>query len=182
MGSVTGVANYPYGITLCQFFGLSAKASNLCFCYNKDGEYTVEMFIEDFPQFTVKDDSVDPPVYTPVVPEGMLMIFISMANATIAKCRWGTSWRYVIGLFVAHYVELYLMTYRDGVSGPEDVGTGGSITNIVKSAKLGDSSVTFDTSAVTSATASWGAYNATPYGQILVTMARYYGLGGMYVI
>lgn len=182
MGAVTGKVGYPFAYSLCQFFGLRAEASNLCFCYDSNSQYTIDMFIEDFPQFTIKDDTTEPPTYTPIIPENILKLFISMANSSVGACRWGEFWRYAIGLFVAHYVSLYLMTYKDGVKDSNDVDTGGSIINVVKSAQLGDASITFDSSAVTSATANWGAWNATPYGQQLVTMARYASLGGMYVI
>ncbi len=53
---------------------------------------------------------------------------------------------------------------------------------VVKSATLGDSSVTYDTSALTAGTEDWGDLNATTYGQMLANRARFIGLAGSYVI
>lgn len=58
----------------------------------------------------------------------------------------------------------------------------GALVGVVKSAALGDSSVSYDTDALTKATADWGDLNATQYGQLLATRARLAGMGGTYVI
>ena len=52
----------------------------------------------------------------------------------------------------------------------------------MKSATLGDSSVSYDTSALTAGTENWGDLNATQYGQLLATKARLVGMGGSYVL
>ena len=52
----------------------------------------------------------------------------------------------------------------------------------MKSETLGDTSVTYDTAALTKATEDWGSLNATQYGQILATEARLVGMGGTLVI
>lgn len=52
----------------------------------------------------------------------------------------------------------------------------------MKSATLGDSSVTYDTSALTSGTEDWGDLNATTYGQMLANRAGSSGLRASYVI
>ena len=46
----------------------------------------------------------------------------------------------------------------------------------MKSATLGDSSVTYDTSALTAGTEDWGDLNATTYGQMLATAPGSSGL------
>ena len=53
---------------------------------------------------------------------------------------------------------------------------------MVKSATLGDSSVSYDTTAVTKGTEDWGDLNSTTYGQMLANRAKLVGLGGSYVI
>lgn len=47
---------------------------------------------------------------------------------------------------------------------------------------MGDTSIKYDNEAVTLAMARWGSWNATQYGQQLISMARMIGMGGMYVI
>ena len=51
-----------------------------------------------------------------------------------------------------------------------------------KTVSMGDTSVSYDNSAVTAGTEKWGSWNTTQYGSQLVTMARMVGMGGMYAI
>ncbi|MDR0905766.1 MAG: DUF4054 domain-containing protein [Oscillospiraceae bacterium] len=173
------------GISLSQFLGLRANASNLV--SPNTTEYTAEMFSEAFPQFTKKVEVLpptDPPTYTSesLIPQMMLDSFISMANAAIQENRWFEKWSYAMGLFVAHYATLYLRTYAENSPNAAAAANTGSVLGVVASASLGDASVSYDTKAVTAATELWGAWNGTTYGQLLVTEARLVAMGGTYVI
>lgn len=161
-----------------QFFGVRAAAANIA--GNSPGQYTAALFQEDFPQFyTIATE--DAPAVS-LVPEAMLAAFIAEANAAISPERWGEGWRYAAGLYVAHQATLYLRTYAEGSDSPSEAAESGALVGVVKSAKLGDASVTYDTGAITEGTADWGDLNATQYGQMLATRARLIGLGGSYVI
>ncbi len=161
-----------------QFFGVRTMAANLS--GGTEGSYTEDMFREDYPQFFSKADVEGD--RTPLLPAGILDQLIGEANQTITEDRWGPGWRMAAGLYVAHYATLYLRTYRDGSDNPGQAADSGALVGVVKSAKLGDSEVSYDTSALTGATANWGDWNATQYGQMLATRARLAGLGGTYVI
>lgn len=160
-----------------QFFGVRAEAANIS---QGRGCYTAELFQEDFPQFYTKA-AADVPA-APLAPAVMLEEFIRQANAAITPDRWGDGWRYAAGLYVAHYLTLYLRTYSDGNTTPAQAAASGALVGVVKSATLGDSSASYDTDALTKATADWGDLNATQYGQLLATRARLVGMGGTYVI
>nr|DAT36592.1 MAG TPA: head to tail adaptor [Caudoviricetes sp.] len=155
-----------------QFFGVRAAASNIG---RKRGNYTAEMFAEDFPQFFDADGKS-------VVPEGVLQMFIDRANESVQVDRWQSGWRYAAGLYVAHYLTMYMRTYAPSASGPDQAAATGALQGVVKSARLGDTSITYDTDALTKATEGWGSLNATVYGQMLASEARLMGLGGTYVI
>ena len=141
------------------------------------GEYTAEMFRTDFPQFY---STGDPPA--PLLPEAMLQAFIDQANDRVLPSRWGSMWRYAAGLYVAHFSALYLKTYSPASGNAAEVSNGAAQVGVVKSATMGDTSISYDNSAVTAGTEKWGTWNATQYGAQLVTMARMVGMGGMYVI
>ena len=141
-----------------QFWGVKAAAANIS--AGGRGAYTAAMFQADFPQFYAKEYPA-----RALLPEAVLEMFIAEANGIINKERWGTSWRYAAGLYV-----------------PKQAAQSGEVVGVVKSAKLGDASVTYDTEALTAATAQWGDLNATVYGQMLATRARLVGMGGSYVI
>ena len=155
-----------------QFYGVRAMAANIG---QSQGNYTAEMFQEDFPQFFSSN-------WTCYVPETMLNELISMANACVQPDKWLESWRYAAGLYVAHYATLYLRTYANTSPSASQAAASGAMVGVVKSATLGDSSVSYDTSAVTKGTEDWGDLNATTYGQMLANRAKLVGLGGSYVL
>ena len=156
-----------------QFFGVRAEAANIT---RGHGRYTAELFQEDFPQFFGRGSGA------PLLPSAMLEEFIRQANAAITPERWGDGWRYAAGLYAAHYATHYLRTWSEGSETPAQAAATGALVGVVKSAGLGDSSVSYDTDALTKATADWGDLNATQYGQLLATRARLAGMGGTYVI
>ena len=84
---------------------LKARASNII--DGVDGAYTSAMFYEDFPQFKKQGKE------TGFVPDSILNQFIRMANNTVSPDRWFESWRFACGLFVAHFITLYLRQNKD---------------------------------------------------------------------
>lgn len=155
-----------------QFYKVRAAAANIG---QTTGGYTQEMFQEDHPQFFS-------PAGLPHVPPAMLGEFIRQANSAIQPDKWLDGWRYACGLYVAHNASLYLRTYAQSTETPGQAAATGALVGVVKSATLGDSSVSYDTDALTRATSGWGGLNATQYGQMLATRARLVGLGGTYAI
>ena len=145
------------------------------------GNYTSDMFTADFPQFFRKTEG-ETPTYTPLLPQTMLTSFIDMANTSIIPSRWGEQWRYASGLYVAHYSAMYLKTYADGSPSAQVVASKSAQKGNVASAKMGDTTVSYDNGAINAGTEKWGTWNATQYGAQLATMARMIGIGGMYVI
>ena len=87
-----------------QFYGVKAQAANIG---QTQGNYTVEQFQADYPQFFSTDTG------GPLIPSTMLSEIISMANASVQPDKWLESWRYAVGLYVAHYSTLYLRTYSE---------------------------------------------------------------------
>lgn len=165
--------------TLPFFEGARAAAANVP-QPGEQGTYTSEYFQEDFPQFfTVPAEDQEA---TPLLPQTMLDLFIQQANESVLPSRWGSLWRYAAGLYVAHFCTIYLKTYSPGSESGAQAAAVGSLVGVVKSSTLGDSSVSYDNAAITAGTEKWGAWNATQYGQMFVTLARQVGIGGMYVI
>lgn len=155
-----------------QFYGVIARASNIGF---ETGNYTEEMFQEDFPQFFDSNGNCH-------VPTVILAELISQANGSIQPDKWLEGWRYACGLYVAHNATMYLRTYRESTETPSEAAATGQVIGTVKSATLGDASVSYDDGSSTMATQGWGDLNATQYGQLLATKARLIGMGGSYVL
>ena len=155
-----------------QFYGVRAAAANIG---QSQGNYTAEQFQQDFPQFFTPDG-------VSLVPCSMLTEIINMANASVQPDKWLESWRYAVGLYVAHYATLYLRTYAQSSPTAAQAAASGALVGVVKSATLGDSSVSYDTSALTRGTENWGDLNATTYGQMLANRAKLIGAAGSYAI
>lgn len=160
-----------------QFFGVRAAAANIG---QTQGNYTAEDFQQDFPQFYTAETEETPAAC--LVPATMLSEIISMANASVQPDKWLESWRYAVGLYVAHYCTLYLRTYAESSATPAQAAASGALVGVVQSATLGDSSVSYDTSALTKGTEDWGDLNATTYGQMLANKAKLIGMAGTLVI
>lgn len=161
-----------YDLEKPQFFGVKSAAANIG---HGTGAYAEEMFRADFPQFYTAEG-------VSLVPEAVLDEFIAQANASIQPDKWLNGWRYACGLYVAHYATLYLRTYAASSATPAQAAATGATIGVVESATLGDTSIRYDTAALTKATQDWGDLNATQYGQQLATRARMAGMGGSYVI
>lgn len=168
---------YDYVNPMIPYFqGAKAAAANVP-QPGEHGDYTADMFREDFPQFY---NDGDPPA--PLLPDAMLQTFIEQANDSVLPSRWGSMWRYAAGLYVAHFAAMYLKTYAPASDNAAQAANGAAQVGVVKTATMGDTSVSYDNSAITAGTEKWGAWNATQYGAQLVTMARMVGMGGMYAI
>lgn len=166
------------------FAAARAGAANVP-CSGECGNYTKEMFRKDFPQFTrmsLPEEEGGEKIVEDLVPEGMLLGFIGQANDSVLPSRWGSMWRYAVGLYVAHFAALYLKTYSAGSDSTSQVAGNADQVGTIKSATMGDTSVSYDNTAITAGTEKWGAWNGTQYGTQLVTMARMVGMGGMFVI
>ena len=169
------------------FVGAKAAASNVPGT-GEQGNYTADMFWQDFPQFTrsapCTEDRGEAPLAEreSLVPESMLENFIRQANDSVLPSRWGGMWQYAAGLYVAHFAAMYLKTYAPSSDHAAQVAAGADQVGVVKSAALGNTSISYDNHAIIAGTEKWGAWNATQYGSQLVTMARMVGMGGMYAI
>ena len=155
-----------------QFFGVKAAAANIG---SSLGDYTAEQFQQDYPQFFNSEGN-----FLGSLP--MLEQIIQMANANIQPDKWLDSWRYAVGLYVAHYATLSLRGYETNNETPEQAAASGALVGMVKSATLGDASVSYDTAAITAGTEDWGDLNSTTYGQILANRAKLIGMGGTLVL
>ena len=165
------------------FEGVKRTAANIA-APGEQGNYTLDLFAADFPEFFKREvaECTGEGVYTPMLPETVMQSFVDMVNRTILPDRWGSDYRLAAGLFVAHMTALRLQTFADGNSSPAAVAANAGNVGTVKTATLGDTSLSYDNAAINSGTEKWGTWNLTRYGSQLATMARMIGIAGMYAI
>lgn len=161
-----------------QFWGVKIRAANICGCGG--GDYTVDMFYEDFPIFHYRNEDDE---LVRSIPEHIIQMFVDAANQNVCICRYGKMWRYVVGLYVAHFATLYLRSYAEEspTGDPNGSASGGDVIGLVTSEKLGDATITFATTTASTYN-DIGSWGETEYGRIYTTFAKAVSAGGSVVI
>lgn len=156
-------------------FGIIAGASNI---RTQNPPYTSEDFLAAYPQFGKVDETTG----QPVVPTVVLEAWVKLAHASLNIARYHDAWEMCMGLFIAHFLTLYMQS----AASPDDpVGkiiSSGLAKGMVSSKSAGDLSISYDLSIVSGDEfRGWGTYKLTLFGQQFITMARIYSMGGMVV-
>ena len=155
-------------------FGIIAAASNIR--RGDNPPYTSADFLAVYPQFGKTDEAGNQ-----VIPQTVIDAYVNFAHASLSKARYHDVWEMVMGLFIAHWLTLYLQT----ATSPEDpvgkIVSAGLAKGLTSSKSAGDLSISYDFSLVMGDMDGWGTYKMTAFGQQLVTIAKMYGMGGMVV-
>jgi hypothetical protein len=117
-------------------------------------------------------------IYTaPFVPLGVINLYIAAALASIMQTRWQELFQIGVGLYVAHFLTLWLQSDGSAYTTPGQAAASGLAFGITVSEAAGDVShssqlLTFD---------AFGTFALTIYGATLSTYAMTVGMGGIYV-
>lgn len=162
-------------------FQIIANASNIRTGNNP--EYTVEDFLLMYPQFGLKrvPDDIDSIQVVEIVPKYVLEAWLKIAHASIQSSRYHDLWEMVMGLYIAHFVTLYLQTTSTADMPLQKIIDAGLAKGLQSSKSAGDLSVSYDFNTVAKDFDGWGTYKQTAYGQQLISIARIVGMGGMVV-
>lgn len=147
--------------------GLAAQAANIKRPNNSI--YTDMDFLDMYPQFAN------------ILPEPAIEMFLELANACVSEERFGKSWKYACGLFVAHLATLYVQNKAEAGTPEADIIAAAQNVGAVTSESADGVSYSMDTSIITSDLSGWGAWKLTAYGVQFASLARVFGKGGMYV-
>ena len=136
-------------------------------------EYTKEMFLESFPVFSTSfDDNT--------IPEYVFNLFVGMAQASIKKDRYNSAWEFLMGLYVAHNLVLYMRTQQGDPSAANALK--GSIpTGIASSKSVDGLSISYEFMGLQEDFNGYGTWKLTTYGQQLITMTKSFGRAGMWI-
>ncbi|MDQ0202483.1 DUF4054 domain-containing protein [Pectinatus haikarae] len=156
-------------------YGIIATASNIRTGGNPT--YTADGFLGQYPQFSVKQaDGI-----TPVVSTVVLQAYINLAQASIHYNRYHDLWNICMGLFIAHWLTLYLQTAASASDSLKKIINNGLAKGLQTSKSAGDLSVSYDFSIVAGDFDGWGTYKQTGFGQQFITLAKTVSMGGMVV-
>ena len=155
-------------------FGIIAAASNIRQGGNPT-DYTLNTFLAEYPQFTKTENGVS------VIPQTVLQAWFNLAYASLSYNRYHELWRTCMGLFIAHWLTLYLQTKTSADDPVRNIVNSGLAKGVQTSKSAGDLSVSYDFSAVANDFEGWGTYKLTLFGQQFITLARLCCKGGMVV-
>lgn len=156
-------------------YGVIATASNIRIGNNP--AYTVNDFLAQYPQFAVKQsDGI-----TLVIPDIVTQAYVNLAHASISYNRYHDLWYVCMGLFIAHWLTLYLQTATSPEDNLKKIISNGLAKGLQTSKSAGDLSVSYDFSIVVGDFNGWGTYKQTAFGQQFITLAKTVSIGGMVV-
>ncbi len=133
------------------------------------------------PQQVPSEDPEGETITTYLVDPGIIEMYIGLADAVVKESRWRRQWKIAMGLFIAHFLTLYLQSMANADSTAAQVVAAGQSRGLMSSKSVGDVSVSYDFSAIAQGLDGWAAWNLTTYGMQYATFARMVGKGGMYV-
>ena len=115
------------------------------------------------------------------VPEEVLDMYIEFAHACLKEKRYKKAWKMAMGLFVAHFLLLYMQSLVDPECASATVIQAGQTKGLTTSKTVDGVSVSYDFSTALADLDGWASWKLTNYGVQLATLAKTYGMGGMYV-
>jgi hypothetical protein len=146
-------------------YGIIAAASNIRSSDNNP-EYTMDDFLTMYPQF--KD-----------VSEVVRKAWLKMAMNCLQYDRWNDLWEMGMGLYIAHFLTLYLQSSTPEGASTQQIINAGLSRGVATSKSVADMSVGYDFGLIASESAGWGTFSQTVYGQQFVQLAKLAAMGGM---
>lgn len=161
------------GYTNNAYIMVEAFRSSANIILTDNPEYTKEMFLKSFPVFNTSfDDNT--------IPEYVFNLFVGMAQASIKKDRYNSAWEFLMGLYVAHNLVLYMRT-QQGDPSAENALKGSIPTGIASSKSVDGLSISYEFMGMQEDFAGYGTWKLTTYGQQLITLTKAFGNAGMWV-
>ena len=151
------------------------NASNVILTDNP--KFELADFREVFPVFPLNAEwETDPEK----IPNAVFNLFKSMADGAIKYDRYFTNWKYLMCLYIAHYLTLYLET-QQGDEDAQAALTGALPRGIASSKSVDGLSVGYEFFDVAAGMEDYGTWKLTLYGLQLVTLTKIFGHAGMWV-
>lgn len=116
----------------------------------------------------------------PVIPTAVMNAYIALASASIMQARWFEGWQNAMGLFIAHYLTLWLRAQQGGnpnATGAQ-IASAGLAFGILTSKSADGVSAGYTP---VPGLDNWGAWNLTSYGQLFATLAQAQGSGPLFL-
>ena len=114
----------------------------------------------------------------PFVPLAVINAYIALASASLQQARWLDTWKIGMGLFVAHFVTLWLRAAGNAATSAGQVAAAGLKTGIGVSASAGGQSQSLQP---VTGIEQWAAWQTTGFGTLFATHAEVIGAGPAFI-
>lgn len=113
------------------------------------------------------------------LPEIIVQAYLNLANLSLSMNRWQGTWLLAMGLFIAHFLTLYLRSEGNPGTTAQQVAASGLEKGLTVSKAAGDVSQGLQP---LSDLEGWAAWRETTYGVQLATFAKIIGMpNSMYI-
>lgn len=137
--------------------------------------FILEDFYEIYPQFGKNSEG------NYAVPQIVAQMYLDLANASIKKERWRSSWKVGMSLFTAHFLTLYVESLGDPEGGANSIIESGKTRGLDTSMSVDGVSVSTDYNLLAGDIDDWASWSSTSFGQQLSQLGRLVGKGGMVI-
>lgn len=107
--------------------------------------------------------------YTSLIPQPVVLAYITLALASLQKNRWQDHWALAVGLFVAHFCTLYLRSEGAVGSTAQQIAASGIEKGLTVGKAAGDVSQSLQ---ALDDLDGWAVWRETTYGVQLATFAK----------
>lgn len=143
-------------------------------------EYTLEMFQKVFKNFCIEGGTIEPKDGSEKIPTEVFNLFVGMAQASIKKDRYKSNWEYLMGLYIAHNLFLFLKASQ-GDPGATSALSSSLPFGIASSKSVDGLSISYDFLVSQDDYSGYGTWKLSVYGQQLITLTKPFGHGGIWV-
>ena len=143
-------------------------------------EYTLTMFQNTFKLFCIQGGTIAPTDGSDYISVAVYNLFKNMADKAIKYDRYKSNWEYLMGLYIAHNLALYLKA-NNGDPGATAALQSSLPTGLATSKSVDGLSISYDFVGMNDDYADYGTWKLTTFGQQLITLTKVFGHGGMWV-
>ena len=130
--------------------------------------FTLQDFLEIFPQFTEK---------TSLISSSLITMWINRAKEIIHSSDFGEIWKYVISLFIGHNIVKYL----EKINPNKDIVKNAQTKGFQTSKSADGLSVSYDIGSALADYNNWGTLKETEYGRELIDYLKSLKAGVFYI-
>ncbi len=133
------------------------------------------------PSFTLEEYFTLYPQFKNIVPVEVAEMYLNFADCCVKKSLWHNGWKVGMGLFISHFLTLYLQSKAVEDAPENQVVAAGEVRGLKASKAVDGVSVSYDFATAMQDLNGWASFKLTTFGTQFASLAKIYGMGAAYV-